>query len=358
MSTSSLRLAVICALAPVMAASAQGRTKELLDRAIALYNAFNVEQAQPLLQQIISPSNPTPPSAEERVRAYKYLGASYAQLGKSDSAVIYFGAALEFDPFTDLEQEIFSAAELGPFATAKRQVFKIGIRPIYSALVDPKVDTTRYRFTIVATHRARVTVELIKLPDSTLREPVFSGDFEGLQEVRWDGFMKIAGRIADSANYLMRASATSNLPRAGGQAPPQSFETQFFKVEHWFEPLEDTLPPLPDSLLLTEKIPASAPWFDLAKGVGFGGAAFGVAALALNADIKWQLHAIVAVGISAASGVASWFYRSKNREIPAAVAENARRQQQRSDFNSGVRARNADRLAQTKVIITPITAGR
>lgn len=355
----SLRFAIICALAPVMGASAQGRTKELLDRGIALYGAFNVEQAQPLFQQIISPSNPTPPNAEERVKAYKYLGASYALLGKGDSAVIYFGAALEFDPFTDLEQEIFSAAELGPFATAKRTVFRVGIRPIYSALVDPKLDSTQYRFDIVATHRARVIVDLVRQPDTTLKENLFTGDFEGLKQVRWDGFMKSVGRIADSANYVLRVNATSLLPRTPSQGPAlPATETQFLKVEHWYEPLEDTLPTLPDSMLLVETIPVAAPWFDLAKGVLFGAGAYGVAAIALNTDIKWQLHAILAVAVSAGSGVASWLYRSKNRSIPAAVAENVRRQQQRKDFNDGVVARNNARTALTKLIITPITAGR
>jgi hypothetical protein len=352
-------IAVLAVLPALATSGAAQSTQDLINRGVAAYTNFQVETAQPLFRQVVSPSWLSPVSPEQKVTAFKYLGASYAVLGQTDSARIFFSAALEFDPFTDLEQEIFSASEQGPFQLAKQQIFNIGVRPILSKVVNPRIDTTGYRFVMVSTHRATFNVELIRQPDSTLREMIYTGNSEGIREVQWDGFMRSVGRIADSANYVLRITATSAINRpANSGPPPTDAEQLFLRIEHSYDPLEDTLAVLPDSLLLQPRIAPMAPWTDLFKGVGFGAAAYGLAAGVLTSDKIWSGHAILAASVSALTGFGSYLFRSNNRAIPANVAENARRQGQRQAFNDGVRARNAARIAETYLIITPITGAR
>jgi len=345
------------ALAGLLAtrAHAQNPTEDAIKQGIAAYENFQVERARPLFKQIISPGYPYQVTDSQRVTAYKYLGASYAVLSIADSAITYFSAALDYDPFTDLDAANFSASELGPFAIAKTKVFKIGIRPIYSAVVNPRVDSTAYVFQLVSTHKARMTVELIRQPDGNLKESLFDGDADGPRPIKWDGLMRsTGGKIADSATYILRVSATDAGLPAGQAAGPAITSTLFLKVEHSYEPLEDSLPTLTDSMLLADRIPSAAPWFDLAKGVMVGVAAYAFPAVLLSSDVSWQVHAIVGSVAGIASGAGSFLYRSKKREIPGNVTENRRRQQQRADFNAGVKARNDQRIARTKLIITPL----
>jgi hypothetical protein len=352
-------LALLAAL-PTAAAAQGGVTADLIKKGKDFYEAFQVDAARPIFQQIISPSYLNPVTLDQRVTALKYLGASYALLGSPDSAKTFFVAALDNDPFTDLGDE-FSAAELGPFLAAKSEVFHVGIRQPYPAVVDPRVDSTAYRFFLVTTHSANLTVELIRLPDSTQREMLFTGPTNGLREVRWDGLIRSAGgRLADSVNYLLKVTGTSTLRRAANQAAiPPEVQMQFLRIEHSYAPLETQLPPLDSTTKLKEQIPVLAPWGDLAKGVVFGALTYGFAAITFSAaDVKWQTNAIVATLVTVGSGFGSWFLRSKNRTIAAARAENIRRDSLRTVFNNAVKARNDARIAQMRLIITPLTAGR
>ena len=120
MKASKLRAALLCLLLPTLAV-AQASTEEQLKRAVDMYNGFNIEGARPILLNIISPNNLLSVSPEQKVKALKYLGASYAVLDRPDSAVYFFTAALDYDPFTDLDPQEFSAAELAAFSRAKEQ---------------------------------------------------------------------------------------------------------------------------------------------------------------------------------------------------------------------------------------------
>src|SRR5207247_2292682 len=83
---------------------------------------LEVERALPLLRQIISPNWPFEVTRDQRVDAYKYLGACLAVAGKRDSAVLYFRAAIERDPFTDLDPSLFTPAQLATFGEARRRI--------------------------------------------------------------------------------------------------------------------------------------------------------------------------------------------------------------------------------------------
>jgi hypothetical protein len=356
------RFALVALLATAPAGLAAQTTAELLARGIKAYEEFNVEQARPIFAQIVSPSYINPLSQEQKVLAYKYLGASWAVLAQTDSAQRYFVAALDFDPFTDLDPVKFSASELGPFGVAKTRLFRIGVRPVTPQVVNPRQDSTAYRFTIVTTHRGTARLTLLKQNDAGAQpEILFDGSNDGQKTISWNGLMRSkGGAVADSGTYLLSLTATSSNPQMG-TAP--ATETQLVRIEQSFDPLEDSLPTLPDSMLLPEALRPSEPWLDLIKGTLVGVLAYALPVVILKSDDvltssgwDWKPHAIISSVVGIGSGIGSFVYRYSNRKIDANQQENQRRQLQRARYNAGIKARNDARLAQTLLIITPLTA--
>jgi hypothetical protein len=318
-------------------------TEDNLKRAIDMYTAFNIEGARPILLNIISPNYLLSVTTEQKVKAFKYLGASYAVLDRRDSAVTFFSAAIDRDPFTDLDPREFSAAELAAFSEAKSRIFKVAVRPVEAQRLD-----TSFAFHLITTQRANLTVEIIKQSDTTQKELLFQSENDGPRDLAWNGLLR-NGQRADSTLYELRAQARQNA------SVVPTVERQLFKIEHVFEPLEDTLPSIPTNDLLPEQVPASAPWRDLIKGASVAAAAVALPLVALDNDVHWGPHAGVAAAVGLASGGISFSYRRAHRAIPDNVRENARRQQQRALFNAGVRARNQQRLSRTIMLICPAT---
>lgn len=351
----ALGLAALLLAAPA-ASRAQASTQDQINQAVALYEQFNVEAARPILLKIISPGYLQQVSSEQKAAAFKYLGASYAVLASPDSARSFFIAALDFDPFTDLDPTKFAGSELGAFNDAKAQIFKIGIKPMIGpSLIVPQSqsDTAAFVFRLITTQRATLRVDLVN-SDSTVREVLYDGPSDGSRGIPWRGILS-TGRFAPPGIYTLTARATRSTGPTGGQ-PTTEFMN--FRIEHIFEPLEDTLPAL-DTLrqLLRERIPSSAPWYDLVKGGVLAAAAVGIPLLALNKDAKdlaWTTHAGAAAGVGLISAGISFYYRRNNPEIDANVKENARRRAARAAFNTGVRARNQARSDRTLLVISPV----
>lgn len=340
------RAALIALLLAPVALSAQQSTADQLRRAISMYNSFNIEGARPILENILSPNYLLSVTPAQRVTALKYLGASYAVLDRPEKAIEYFAAALDFDPFTSLDPREFSATEQAAFNEAKRQIFKVAIRPVAARIID-----STYVFRLVTTHRANLTVTLIDTRDTAKREVLFQAENDGLREIAWNGLLRNGDR-ADSVIYELRAEGLSML---GGGAGLATVDRQLFRIEHVFAPLEDTLPAFGPNELLIEEFQPTAPWFDLIKGGALAVAAVSIPMLALNGDVPWKGHASIAATVGAASGGIAFQYRRTHRKIPANVAENERRRAQRNDFNAQVRARNAARIAETILLICPAT---
>ncbi|HEX7938536.1 MAG TPA: hypothetical protein VF483_06050 [Gemmatimonadaceae bacterium] len=349
-------LVALFATAPAALSAQAATTEDKLQQGIKAYEAFNVEQARPLFAEIVSPSNILQVSQRQKVTAYKYLGASYAVLAQPDSAERYFIAALDFDPFTDLDPVAFSGSELNAFAIAKTRIFRAAMDTVSSRVVNPRVDSTYYQFKIVTTHRANVTLELVS-QDQKTTEVLFQGQNDGVKVIPWDGRLKSkSGAVADSGTYTLRLTAKS-LVISGQDA---STDTKLLRIEQSFDPLEDLLPALPDSMLLPEQLQPFQPWADLIKGTLVGASAYLLPVVILKSDpvltsggYNWKTHAFIGATIGVGSGVASWVYRSRNRKIDANVAENARRRSQRDQYNAQITARNNARLAQMVLIITP-----
>ena len=339
------RLAIMLLVLAPAATSAQQSTAQELRRAIQYYNGFNIEGARPILENILSPSYLRSVTPDQRVTALKYLGASYAVLDRPEKAIEYFSAALDFDPFTSLDPREFSATEQGAFNEAKRQIFKVAIRPVTARIID-----SAHVFRLVTTHRANLTVSIVDTRDPSRQEILFQAENDGLREIPWNGLLRNGDR-ADSVIYELRAEGRSML--TGGSVA--TVDRQLFRIEHAYAPLEDTLPSFAPNELLIEEYQESATWLDLVKGGAVAVAAVGIPLLALNNDVPWKGHAGIAATVGAATGGIAFQYRRSHRKIPANVAENERRRAQRNAFNAQVQARNAARVAQTILMICPAT---
>jgi len=334
-------------------------TQAKLDQAIALYDRFEVEAARPLLQEVLSPNWVLPVSQEQRVTAYKYLGASYAVLGKPDTAITYFFGALSYDAFTDLDRNKFTPPELAAFDQAKARLFRVGMRPLSAKVVDPKStdpSQTTYPVRITTTQRADIKITVVQKNaggGDGISEEFFTGINDGTQTIPWRG--TIGGQLAPPGNYEMRISATSQQP-----AHDKADQKLEFTLRQSYEPLEDTLPALAAADTVIASYNARDPLWDFIKGAALGVAAGTIAKVALKSDEldphdkgTWTAHWAIASGVGIGTGLISFSYRRQHLLRPEAVAENAKRRQMRAEFNQNVRQRNADRLDKTKLIIVP-----
>jgi hypothetical protein len=337
-------------------------TRQLIDSAVTLYDAFNIEAARPILLRIVSPGYLQQVTSADKALAYKYLGASYAVLAAPDSAEAFFKAALDFDAFTSLDPEKFAAAEITAFEVAKTKLFKLGILPMgrqYLLVPQSNSDTAAYTFRLITTQRATLTVDILGQDTTKVRERLYSGPNDGVRPLPFKGVLGSTGTFIPVGLYTLRAIAT----QAGGGAPV--VETMVFSVEHIYEPLEDTLNTLdPARELLPPRIKSSAPWYDLGKG---GWVAVSATVLPLvvalnkksvdNASMSWAPHAAASATIGLLSAAGSFWYRRSRPEIRANIDENNRRQTIRTRFNEAVTRRNTDRLNRRLIVISPV-AGR
>ena len=339
-----LALAAIVATATISPLAAQGSTAELLGQAHEFYERLEVERALPLLRQIVSPNWPFEVTREQRVEAYKYLGACLTLAGKRDSAVLFFRAAIERDPFTELDPNLFTPAQLATFGEAQRRTFAVAVRPVASARVDPR--TARVTFTVVATHAALVDVKLSAVGTGP-RQSLFQGTMDGVREITWDGLFSDR-RLAPQGRYALAVAGRSRLTGTSDSA------RVYFDLRHEVAPLEDTLPALDRGALLPERISPEAARRDVAKGLGVAGAALVIAGAA-NGDLGGGERggAVVVAATAAVTGVVAFLVGRRHGAIPQNIVANARRRAERDSANASVRGRNAGRIAATVLLVSP-----
>ena len=66
------------------------------------------------------------------------LPGAGAPHGKADTAKMYFKAALGRDPLVDLDPRAFGEQERQMFQQARRELFRVGLRPIPRDTIDPR----------------------------------------------------------------------------------------------------------------------------------------------------------------------------------------------------------------------------
>ncbi|NUO64953.1 MAG: hypothetical protein HOQ11_01190 [Gemmatimonadaceae bacterium] len=328
------------------AARAQANTAETLTEASRLYDDLQVERAVVLLRRVLSPSSPFEVSREQRVEAYVYLGASLAILGQRDSAVTYFRAALERDPFADLDPARFTARERAAFAEARQRTLAVGSRPLPARRFDPRTEQVPIVF--VSTQPATVRVEVRSLGDTT-GVVLFDRESEGVREVAWNGTVDGAPVAAGRYAIVVRAS------NAAGDTDSSSFA---FTIAHDHEALEDTLPDFHDGELLAERWPASAANRDLGRGLALAGIALVIPTLGSGHldETGHPLARVAALG-AASGGVFAFVQRRRHPVNTGAIAINNARRVQRAAHNAEVARRNAARLAAMRIVIIPEATG-
>jgi hypothetical protein len=326
--------------------AAQSRTEELLTRAEQLYDQLDIERALPILRQVVSPASPFEVTPGQRVHAYVLLGASLVLGQMTDSAVLYFRAAIERDPFVDLDAQRFTRAQLAAFGDARRAAFAVGARPVVPARIDPR--TERLTFAVVTTHDGALRVEL-RAGAGGEAVVLFDGPNAGLREVVWNGL--VAGRLAAAGRYELTVAGQSRLGSAVDTA------RVYFELRHETVALEDTLPALRPDELFPEQHPSSAARGDLLRGLGVAAGALLIPGIVSNGRLggggEGRVLSGAVAGVGVVVGVAMFARGQRNRAIPENIATNTRSRAERAEKNEGVRRRNAERLAQAKLVITP-----
>jgi tetratricopeptide (TPR) repeat protein len=336
---------VAAALAAPRAARAQGNTDETLERAVHLYEDLQVERALVMLRQVISPSSPFVVSLSQRVKAYKYLGAAHAILGRRDSASVYFRAAIERDPFVDLDAQSFTPVERDAFAEARLHVFAVAIRPIERTRIDPR--TEHMTFVVLSTHDGFLHADLHDPTGGT--STILASENDGVREIAWDGVLA-DGRLAMPGRYelVVRGESKINAGRTDSTR-------LYFDVELDRPALEDTLPALRGEDLLPERYPRSASAVEAAKGIGIALTALAVPAIiggkTLGAGARGMGIGMAVVGVGV--GTAAFAYREQHDAIAPNIAENARRRAERATANAEIERRNEQKIAQTGLVISP-----
>lgn len=341
-------LAAVLGLAGLIAPArleAQANTAEMLAQAVRHYEDLQVERALGVLRQIVSPSSPFEVSREQRVQAYTYLGASLALLGRRDSAVVYFRAALERDPFVDLDPQRFTAQERDALAEARRRSFAVAMQPIRPVRIQP--GTGQAGLVYMTTHEASIQVG-VRAPGMVERVVLAQREGTGLQELAWTGMLP-SGQVTPSGVHEAWVVAESRLTSTRDSA------RIYFTVRHDFPPLEDSLPSLgPRDLLPEHHRPAGAA-MELVRGFGVAAVALAAPLVVGNGDLGAggrRLSGTVA-GAAGVAGVVAFVARRRNDAIPVNIAENRRRVAAHAARNAEIAARNRARLAETTLLITP-----
>jgi hypothetical protein len=334
-----MAVAIVATLARPVAA--QRTPGELLSRGVILYEELQLERAVTLLREVTSPSNTA--TTAERVQAMKYLGAAFALLGGRDSAIAYYRAALERDPFTDLDAAVFTAQERQLFAIARRRTFVVGVRTVPDSGFIPGSGRVPLQF--VSTQHARMQAVLRRADGG---DPVvsFRWTAAGASESPWDGFDQQGARLP-AGRYRLEATGTST---ADSLRDTVSLRLD---VRYDHQPLEDTLT-LDAGSLLPERQPPSVARSRLAVGVAAAAFAVAVPIAVGNSELSGtRTHANVMATVTISAGIAAFLHLRRGSAIPSNVAENARRREEHARHNRAVRDRNAARMAQARMVIAP-----
>jgi hypothetical protein len=339
----ALAVASAVAVTPRVSSS-QGSTDDALSQAISFYENLDVERALVLLRRVISPSSPFEVSRDQRVRAYTYLAATLAIVGQRDSAIVYFRAALERDPFIDLDPGRFTPQEVAALADARRQTFITAVRPLAPIEWDPLRDTITFR--AITTHQAMLRMEIHPASGGA---PVvlYEREGTGLRDIPWNGLL--GGQLVAAGVHELCVIGKSELT---GRIDST---VTTFRIVHRHETLEDTLPELSPGELLPERRPPNAGRTALVKGLAVAGAALIVPALAGNADLGRGGNglAVTAAAAAAGAGVAAFIMHRRSPELRASITRNAALRAQRAAANAEIARRNADRLARTRLTLVP-----
>jgi hypothetical protein len=170
---------------------------------------------------------------------------------------------------------------------------------------------------------------------------------QGPNEIAWDGLS--GGRLAPAGRYELRVRAVSRITQQRDSA------STYFDLRHEIPTLEDTLPELAAGDLLRERRPASTAWGELGKGAAVAGGVWLIAGALTSGSLgrgDSGKPALVA-GTALIAGAFAFVRQRKGRDIPANIAVNTQRREQRRAQVDSIVARNAQRVAATALVVAP-----
>ena len=341
------QIALAAALATAAPSLLHAQADEQLRQAIRRYENLEIDRARTLFEQVISPTTPFPVTEAQRVVAYKYLGATLATLGKEDSAITYFKAALGRDPLVDLDPRSFSEQERQTFMRAKSQLFRVGIRPVPRDTIDPR--NARVNITVATTHAGTVRVELAST-FSDARYTLFEGPVEGPRDIPFNGLDPRGGGFILPGAYDLVVLGESSVRAGAGDSTSTLVEIGWIRA-----PLADTLAAFGRNDTLPTRQPSSMATRDLLLGLGIAAGSLLSSKVIGQSDLEGRgaLSASVAL-VGTTGGIIAFLHRRNHPEIPANVAENAARQQRRAALNARIMDENRAKIDATKIIIRPL----
>ena len=285
-----LGLAAAALIAAATRLPAQESAAQMLQHAISLYDQVEIEDAVAILHQLVSPSPTLAVSAEQQAQAYKYLGAVLALQPGADKR--------------DSAIAAFSAAiRRNPLVDLDAQSFtpvqisafaEARNRTFAVAVRSFPADTVdsgaTFAFHCLTSQSASLHAELRTGGGALV---LYDGVGNGQQDITWD--LKLPGDSVDAGpgRYEMALVGRNG---AGDQSDSVAV---FFEIQLASAPLEDTVAELGPQDLLPDS-------------------------------------------------------DANHQEIPANVAENQRRQTERTAFNAGVLERNAEAIRRAKRVIVPV----
>ncbi len=349
------RHAVLLGLALAAPPALRAQAEDQLQQAIRAYENLDIERARLRFLQVISPSSPFAVTESQRVTAYKYLGAAWAQLGQPDSSFAYFVGALQRDPLVDLDPRQFTQGERDAFAAVKRRLFKVGMGPIARDTISPRdslgsEELRRALISIATTHAGFVRLELVGASDEQ-RYVLFEGDLDGPRDVPITGLDPRGSGFVPQGVYDVVLVGESRLLR------PATADSAgaLLEITHIVAPLEDTLRSFGANDTLPTRRPPSAATKELLLGLGVAAGAVVSSRFIGASDLSGKTvlsSGVAALGVGA--GIWAFLERRAHPEIPANVAENQRRFAVRADSNAAIMERNRARLAATRLVLRPL----
>lgn len=339
-----LAAALVAALLPGRLAA---QADEQLRQAIRRYENLDIERARALFEQVVSPTTPFPVTEAQRVVAFKYLGATLAILGRRDSAITFFKAAIGRDPLVDLDPRAFSEQERQAFQQARQQLFRVGLRPIARDTIDPR--SQHVSFTVATTHQGSVRLELVSTIDDS-HFTLYEGDVDGPRDVAFNGLAPRGGGLIPPGAYDLVVTGESRLRAQAADSTSTLIEIGWDRAA-----LEDTIATLGRADTLNTRNPPSLATRELAYGLALAAGAVLSAKVIGQSDLQGRgaLSASVSL-LGIAGGVYAYVHRRHYIDIPQNLAENAARQRRRAALNAAIVERNAARVAATKIILRPI----
>jgi hypothetical protein len=327
----------------LLATRGAAQTADTIAAGRQLYDSLSLERAVPLFRRVTASSWSLPVSTAERVTALEYLGASLVLLNARDSALAAFRAAIQTDPFADLDPLRFTPAQVGVFHDAQDSEFAVAVRPVDSVRIDPRTGSLALR--VFSTHSATLRVSLVTPDQRSL--VLYAGPNRGLRQIDWDALLA-DGSFAGAGRYEVRVAGTSTIRNQADSA------RIYFDVKLEGPGLSDTLPSLSAGDLVPSRYGGAWARRDALRALTVALGAVALAEALPNSRVDGShARAGVVAGAAILAGAGTLIYRRAHPDLARAVAENARRNAARAARNAQIRRENATRLNQTNLIITP-----